>query len=148
MATSRAQQIFTDDVKARLRAAIVATELKTSGEVCVFIEDHVGTADVWVRAQQRFAELGMTKTMLRNGVLLYLAVADQRFAILGDSGIDQRVPDGFWDGIRDDMKAHFSRGQFIEGLERAVARVGDQLAMFFPRAADDINELSDEVHVR
>ncbi len=148
MATSRAQQIFTEPIKARLRAAIVATELKTSGEVCVYVEDHVGQENVWVRAQHLFQDLGMTKTALRNGVLLYLAVADQRFAILGDSGIDQRVPDGFWDGIRDDMAAHFRQGQFIEGLERAVSRVGDQLGMFFPRAADDINELSDEVHVR
>lgn len=148
MSTSAAQALFTEPVRARLKAAIAATELKTSGEVCVFVEDHVGSDNVWVRAQKLFHELGLTKTVLRNGVLLYLAVADRRFAILGDAGIDHRVPEGFWDAIRDDMRAHFHRGEFIEGLERAIARVGDQLAMYFPRAADDINELSDEVHVR
>jgi uncharacterized membrane protein len=147
MSTSAAQRIFTEPIKARLKAAIMATELKTSGEVCVYVEDHVGPADVWVRAQQLFDQLGLTKTMLRNGVLLYLAVGDRRFAILGDAGIDQRVPDGFWDAIRDDLQEHFRREAFIEGMERAIGRIGDQLALYFPRAADDINELPDEIHV-
>src|SRR5690554_7672137 len=58
----------------------------------------------------------MHKTAQRNGVLFYLAVEDHKFAILGDAGINQLVPDHFWDDIKDEMLVHFKTRQFTEGL--------------------------------
>ena len=49
------------------------------------------------RAAWVFKKLGMHKTAERNGVLFYLAVDDRKFAIIGDAGINAKVPAGFWD---------------------------------------------------
>jgi uncharacterized membrane protein len=87
----------------------------------------------------------MDATAARNGVLVYLSVDDHRFAIVGDEGIDQVVPDGFWDEIKDGMQARFGDGEFAEGIVEAVAKVGEKLQSYFPYQNGDVNELSDEI---
>jgi uncharacterized membrane protein len=97
------------------------------------------------RAVYIFKKLGMHKTELRNGVLFYLAINDHKFAILGDAGINQVVPDDFWDEIKKSMLDFFSEKQFSEGLSRGIKMAGEQLKKHFPYQEDDINELSDEI---
>ena len=88
----------------------------------------------------------MHRTAERNGVLIYLATEDHKFTILGDRGIDQAVPDGFWNEIRDEMQhAHFRLGGVGQGLSQGILMAGEQLAQFFPHSANDINELDDEI---
>nr|MCU0409475.1 TPM domain-containing protein [Bacteroidales bacterium] len=89
--------------------------------------------------------LGMDKTELRNGVLFYLAVHDRKFAILGDAGINAKVPEGFWDDISSLMKSHFREGRFTEGLCQGILMAGDQLKSHFPFMRDDENELPDDI---
>jgi len=45
-------------------------------------------------AKQAFAKLGLTATREHNGVLFFVAVRERKFAVLGDSGINQKVPPG------------------------------------------------------
>jgi len=59
-------------------------------------------------ARNSFQELGMRKTKLHNGVLFFLAVADRKFVILGDDGINEKVPENFWSDVRDHMSTSFS----------------------------------------
>ena len=92
-----------------------------------------------------FEKLEMHKTQARNGVLFYMAFEDHKFAILGDVGINSRVPKNFWDDIRDEMATHFKSGQLVEGLCHGVHRAGEELKRFFPYSSDDVNELSDEI---
>jgi uncharacterized membrane protein len=87
----------------------------------------------------------MHKTKLRNGVLFYLAVKDRKFAILGDAGINAKVPEGFWDNIKDTMLNHFKNGEFARGLSEGIKMTGEQLKKHFPWKSDDVNELSDEI---
>jgi uncharacterized membrane protein len=87
----------------------------------------------------------MHKTAERNGVLFYLALKDRKFAIIGDEGINNKVPVDFWDGIKEEMKMHFSDGNFTEGLSKAIDQAGKQLKTHFPYRQDDKNELSDEI---
>jgi uncharacterized membrane protein len=126
-------------------AAIRSAELVTSGEVRVHIETNCLENDVIERAKQVFADLGMHRTDLKNGVLFYLATDDRKFAVLGDKGINERVPDNFWNNVRDTMRAHFKKNEFAEGLSQGIQLAGEQLKMFFPRQANDINELSDDI---
>ncbi len=126
-------------------AAIRSAELVTSGEVRVHIETNCLENDVIERAKQVFADLGMHRTDLKNGVLFYLATDDRKFAVLGDKGINERVPDNFWNNVRDRMRAHFKKNEFAEGLSQGIQLAGEQLKMFFPRQANDINELSDDI---
>jgi 2-amino-4-hydroxy-6-hydroxymethyldihydropteridine diphosphokinase len=67
--------------------AISTAERMTSGEIRVHIQPKT-YGEIRVVAERTFERLGMTKTKERNGVLLFIACEDQRFVILGDSGID------------------------------------------------------------
>jgi uncharacterized membrane protein len=87
----------------------------------------------------------MHKTAERNGVLFYLAVSDRKFAILGDAGINAKVPTGFWDDISELLKNNFKDGKFTEGLSEGILLAGEHLKIHFPHRKDDINELPDEI---
>ena len=136
---------LTPSQQEQVLAAIRSAELVTSGEVRVHIETNCLENDVIERAKQVFADLGMHRTDLKNGVLFYLATDDRKFAVLGDKGINERVPDNFWNNVRDRMRAHFKKNEFAEGLSQGIQLAGEQLKMFFPRQANDINELSDDI---
>ena len=87
---------FTPAQKTAMVAAIRQAEKDTSGEIRIHFENHC-RKNVLDRAAQVFADLKMHKTALRNGVLIYVALEDKQLAILGDAGINAKVPDHFWD---------------------------------------------------
>jgi uncharacterized membrane protein len=82
---------------------------------------------------------------LKNGVLIYVAVKDKHFVICGDKGINDLVPDDFWDCTRDIMVSHFKEGRFKQGLIDGILRAGEQLQKYFPYQEGDTNELSNEI---
>jgi uncharacterized membrane protein len=69
----------------------------------------------------------MHKTKLRNGVLIYVATVDRKFAIIGDAGINQVVPADFWDSTKEDMLSHFKYGNLVEGIVTGITKAGGQL---------------------
>src|SRR5215212_463190 len=83
--------------------AIGTAERMTSGEIRVHIQPKA-RGEIRHVAERTFERLGMTKTKERNGVLLFIASEEQQFVILGDQGIDARVPAGFWDDIAEKLK--------------------------------------------
>jgi uncharacterized membrane protein len=136
-----------DDLES-VRQAIALAEASTSGEIRVHIERRLAGSDALSRARQVFTDLGMHRTRDRNGVLIYLAVADHHLAIVGDEGIHARVGDGYWNGLRDLMVERLREGRARDALGEAVAEVGRTLRAQFPRRPDDTNELSDQVSTR
>jgi len=135
---------FSEGDKIQIKNAIRAAELNTSGEVRVHIEKHC-KEEVLDRAAYIFEKLEIHKTELRNGVLFYLAIEDRKFAILGDAGINQKVPENFWDEIKENMLTRFKEGNFTKGLSEGIMEAGKQLKTHFPYQQDDVNELSDEI---
>lgn len=143
----QARTFFTAEQQQEIIRAIRNAEMDTSGEIRLHLEESCGD-DVLDRAADIFRKLEMHKTELRNGVLIYLAVKDRQFAIIGDVGINEKVPENFWDDIKEDMVANFKQGDFVKGLINAIATSGKELQHFFPRNAGDINEMSDEISFR
>ncbi len=135
---------FTPEEKQKIKGAIQAAELDTSGEIRVHIENKC-TEDVLDRASYLFHKLEMDNTELRNGVLFYLAVKSHHFAILGDRGINEVVPENFWENIKEIMAEHFSKGEFTEGLTKGITQAGSSLKEHFPYQSDDVNELPDDI---
>jgi uncharacterized membrane protein len=135
---------FTAEEQQAIVNAIKEAETNTSGEVRVHI-DKTCKEDVLDRAAYWFAKLDMHKTELRNGVLFYLATADHKFAILGDAGINAKVPADFWDETKNLMLSHFKEGRFSQGLIEGILMSGAQLKAHFPYQKNDTNELSDEL---
>jgi len=138
------KQLFTKDQKEQIVKAIKNAELNTSGEIMVHIEQKC-KKDVLDRASGVFDMLGMQNTELRNGVLFYLAVKDQKFAILGDAGINEKTGEDFWTEIKDQMQEKFKVGDFTGGLTTGIKMTGEKLKEHFPYQSDDENELSDEI---
>src|SRR6056297_2830128 len=132
------RKYFSEGDKLQIKNAIRAAELNTSGEVRVHIEKHC-KEDVLDRAAYIFEKLEMHKTELRNGVLFYLAIEDHKFAILGDAGINQKVPENFWEEIKENMLNQFKEGNFTKGLSEGIMEAGNQLKAHFPYQKDDVN---------
>ncbi len=138
------EKAFTQQQKDAMVAAIKQAEKDTSGEIRVHIENRC-KIDVLDRAADVFAQLKMHKTAQRNGVLVYVALLDHKSAILGDAGINAKVPANFWDSIMKNMIGKFKEGMITEGICEAVITAGEQLKTYFPYQTDDINELPDEI---
>jgi uncharacterized membrane protein len=139
-----AEELLTETDRKRVAEAVAAAERRTSGEIRVHIEDHI-EEDVLVHAAYVFEELGMQHTRDRNGVLVYVCVADRLVAVLGDKGINERVPPDFWNSTVAILKLHFAAGRYADGLCEAVRTVGEKLANDFPLRNDDTDELTNEV---
>ncbi len=137
------EEFLTASEEDSIVAAIRQAESRTSGEIRVHIERECDNA--MERAKEVFHLLKMDNTELGNGVLFYFAVESHKFTILGDRGINERVGNGFWVQIKDDMQAAFAAGKFASGISAGILAAGEQLAKYFPWQHDDINELPDEI---
>ncbi len=140
-----AQDSFSEQDRKIIKGAIKEAELNTSGEVRVHLENHCREENVLDRAAQVFAMLKMHETDLRNGVLIYMAIKDHKFAIIGDAGINAKVEEDFWDITKDKMTTHFRNGELVEGLKIGILCAGERLSEFFPYQSNDSNELSDDI---
>ncbi|MCX6255625.1 MAG: TPM domain-containing protein [Bacteroidia bacterium] len=140
----KASSFFTTEQQDHILASVRESEKETSGEIRIHIETSF-TGDVLDRAAWVFKKLGMHKTAERNGVLFYLAVSNKKFAIIGDTGINTKVPAGFWDEIKEMLQKDFRESKFTEGLAEGILMAGIQLKTHFPHKKDDVNELSDEI---
>ncbi len=140
----KARDFFTKEQQNKIVAAVKEAEGNTSGEIRVFIEDTC-KGDVLDRASFIFKELEMHKTAARNGVLFYLSLSDRKFAILGDAGINIKVPKDFWEEIKFEMLRHFKAHDLVTGMSKGIIMAGEALKTHFPHQEDDVNELPDEI---
>ncbi|PSL48684.1 TLP18.3/Psb32/MOLO-1 phosphatase superfamily protein [Chitinophaga niastensis] len=140
------KEIFSEEEKNRLVQAIRVAERLTSGEIRLFVESHCSYVNPMDRAKEAFLSLGMEKTKQRNGVLVYVAIKDRQFAILGDQGIHDKVGDDFWIKAAELLRSHFQRTHIVEGIEECIGEIGSSLRTFFPHEADDdVNQLPDDI---
>lgn len=144
MSVLTAEDFLTEQGRQEVAAAIGEAEQRTSGEIRVHIEEHI-EEDALDHAAFIFEELGMQRTRHRNAVLIYVCVADRKVAVVGDKGINERVPPGFWRDVVGVLQLHFAAGRHADGLCEAVRMVGEKLKAYFPYRADDSDELSNEV---
>ncbi len=140
----KASTFFTREQQDLIRQAIIEAEDSTSGEIRVHIETGI-EGDVLDRAAWIFRKIGMHRTKERNGVLFYLALINRKFAVIGDGGINEKVPDGFWDEIRAVVEKNFGKEKFTDGLTEGILIAGLKLKEYFPYEKTDINELPDDI---
>ena len=126
--------------------AIQEAEKKTSGEVRVHIEKKCPKKDPIKRAISLFQKLGMHKTDLRNGVIVYVATEDHLLAIWGDEGIHAKVGREFWESTLITLQEDFKTNQIKNGLTKALLDIGEKLKQHFPYKKDDKNELDDSIN--
>ena len=131
-----AKDFFSEAEQETIVSAIRAAELHTSGEIRVHADNRCD-GDVYQRAQKVFQHLHMDRKPFKNAVLIYVAVKDKKFAIIGDEAIHTKVGDTYWHSISNELQAHFKNGNFTLGITTTIATLGNTLAQYFP----DIDEL-------
>ena len=128
----------------RIADAITAAERHTTGEICVHVTPRC-RGNVMKRATRTFNRLHLYTTKRRNAVLIFIAYEDRKLAILGDTGINEVIHEGFWDDEVNELTRYLKAGRPVDGLCEVIAHMGERLAHFFPGERDDENELSNEV---
>lgn len=128
----------------RIIDAIREAETNTSGEIRVHVQPRCKGEPMDV-ARKVFERLGMTRTEQRNGVLFFVAYKNKKFTILGDKGINEIVPENFWESIVKTVTDCFSENRTADGLCAGIIAAGDALKKYFPYQTDDVNELDDEI---
>ena len=124
--------------------AIRISESKTSGEIRIHLESSL-QGNIEQHVLEVFHHLKMDNTKDQNGVLIYVAVKDKTFVIYGDKGINEVVPNDFWESTKDIIQSHFKTGNFKQGLVEGILEAGKELEKHFPWIHGDKNELSDDI---
>src|ERR1043165_6281106 len=110
------KELLDKDDQERIVAAIRSAESGTTGELRVYIESHCEYMDAMDMATELFAKLGMAKTERRNAVLVYMALKDRQFAIMGDVQIFKLAGGAvFWENAAAQLKNYLREGQIAEG---------------------------------
>jgi uncharacterized membrane protein len=137
---------FSKQDKALIVTAINKAELKTSGEIRVYIESKCKTSDALDRVKALFDKLEIAKTKDRNGVLVYVAIKTKKLAIYGDVGIYEQVGKDFWEKKVEKMIHYFNKADYVVGISSVVEEVGEALSTFFPyNYQSDTNELPNDI---
>lgn len=144
--SAQPRNFLSQDEKHLIVEAIKAAESKTSGEIRVHLDRRCKGAPIEA-ARFTFDKLGMHRTREKNGVLIYLAVHDRCFAVVGDTGLDGKFENGFWDGVREQMGKSFAGDKFGEGIAGAIRAIGEKMAAPFPHTDADKGALSDDISV-
>jgi uncharacterized membrane protein len=141
------KQLIPSDVQERIVDCIRNAEQHTTGELRIFVESRCPEKDPMHRAHKIFVKMGMQKTERRNAVLVYLAMNDRKFAILGDKEIYEKAGGPtFWQQSADILLQYLKKNEIAEGLSACINELGRALATHFPYdPAVTKNELPDEI---
>lgn len=139
-----AKKFFNQSEQQLIIDAITAAELKTSGEIRVHMENFCFGNELKA-AEKVFAKLKMHETKERNGVLIYIATLSHKIAVAGDVGIHEKLGNEFWQKMVAKLIAQFRANKKAEALSGCILECGEQLGKYFPRSADDTNELTNTI---
>ena len=112
---------FPASLEQEISAAIEHAEGRSSGEIRFAIETALDIEDLWAgiepreRALRVFSQLRVWDTELRNGVLIYVLVADRDVEIVADRGAADRISPIEWEAACRLMESHFRAGRFGKG---------------------------------
>ena len=125
--------------------AIRYAESHSRAEIRVHLAEKTDKDGALETAKRVFSKLGMHRTELRNGVLIYVCLREKKFAILGDIGIHQFVSDNFWETVKSEMQELLKQNKHTEAICHGVRRAGEKLHLHFPAGNNNPNELSNEI---
>lgn len=102
-------------------------------------------SDVKRAARAAFVDQGVSRTAGRTGLLVYVSTFEQRVEIVADLGLDGAALGEAFVAARRSLEAATRASSPRDALIAGLRALGAALADKLPRAADDVNELPDEV---
>ena len=135
----------------KIKDEVAKVELSTSGEIRLSFREK---RRLWEKlykphelAVKDFEKLGMALTKDKTGIMIFIIFGERYYDILADEGLYEKIPDETWNGLEAKLKKEFLQGSYLNGILHIVEQMGRVLSKEFPRKADDVNELPDEVVV-
>jgi uncharacterized membrane protein len=136
---------LSDTEKTAVHEAVKQCEKDTDGEVRVYIESKNAMMDPLDRAKEVFFKYEMDNTTQRSGVLIYIAYNHREFAIYGDTSCIDKFPTNFWALQAKLLGAHFSKNQYVQGIQKCLDAIKEQFMQHFTPPHEKKNELPDEI---
>lgn len=100
---------------------------------------------VWNRALDLFHRITPTRGL--TAVLIFVSVEERQAAIVADKGIASQVPADYWHTPHALIVKTMNQDKHAEGIIAAIEMITVELARYFPRQSDDVNELPDKPRV-
>jgi uncharacterized membrane protein len=142
----RRSDFFSEEEKQRIIEAIRNAEIKTSGEIRVYLESRCRFVDPIDRAAEIFWGLKMDHTENHNAVLVYVAIKDHQYAVFADKAIHEKLGEKFWQEEVKSMYRHFRNNNIADAIGQVITDVGQALHQHFPYEKNtDKNELPDDI---
>jgi uncharacterized membrane protein len=144
---------FPQAALAAIEEAIKASESGHFGEIRFAVEGGLSGSPLYQdqsareRAIDVFAQLRMWDTDARNGVLIYLLLADHSVEIVADRGVNAKAGAPEWERICRNMEAAFRDGLYEQGVIEGIRAVNRLLTTYFPANGANRNELPNKVVV-
>lgn len=142
------RRIFNSNALDAITEQIKLCESTHGGEIRVAIEPELSTDALLrnqsprERATEVFAHLHVWDTDQRNGVLIYLNLADRSIEIIADRGLNGKVNDLQWQSVCESLQALCAQGKYQQAICSAIHDASILLAKHFPYT--DRNELPDQ----
>lgn len=134
-----------DQSDAAIAAAIRDAEAHTSAEIRVFITRHgPGADEAIVLAARHFERLRMTRTPMRNGVLLFVAPASGQLAVAADEAVQFHLGPRFKESIQRAAAPHLPQ-DVTRAVIGAIQAAAQPLSQRFPRATFDRDDFPNDV---
>lgn len=148
---SHVRRCLSSSSLARITAAVALSEAHHTGQIRVCIEVSLPTSYIWRalaprdRALTLFGKYRLWDTNHRNGVLIYMLLAEHAIEIVADRGLVARLQSQQLEGVRQAMGKAFRVKDFETGVLEAIAALDSLLQTHFPREPGqaNFNELDD-----
>lgn len=141
------RRMFPRSTLEAIENAIRASESIHGGQIRFAVEGALHGARLYrgqsphERALEVFSQLRVWDTEHRNGVLIYVLLADRAVEIIADRGAHSRVGSDNWQSICQEMNDHFRAGDYEGGAVSGIGAVARHLAKHFPAAGEGRREL-------
>jgi len=129
---------FPADAMIEIESTIKASKAAHVGEISFAIEGALHSTCLIKeqssreRAIELFSQLRVWDTEHRNGLLIYVLLADRAVEIVADRGINAKVNPHDWDSICRTMEDGFRRGHYEDGVVSGIEAVTQLLIEHFP----------------
>jgi uncharacterized membrane protein len=143
----RLRRAFSRTTLAAIEQAVRASESVHGGQIRFAVEGALHGARLYrgqsprERALEVFSQLRMWDTEHRNGVLIYVLLADRAVEIIADRGAHVRVGSEDWQSICRSMEDRFRAGEYRAGAVAGIEAVARHLARHFPAAHAERREI-------
>lgn len=112
--------------------AIALAETGTTGEIRVHLSKRFFEKSPLNHALWLFDRFGMSRTLQRNAVLLYVNLRSRRFAVVADQGLDQTLGQKYWQLFTHELSEDLRGTDPERAIAMGVARLGEKLKLHFP----------------